>query len=188
MKKQFLSLALASLLVGSLSALTLDKDSAKVNYQGFKTPAKVAAAGTFKDVVFTFSSTDGDLKTILTNSKAEVDFNKIDTIKNPIRDNNIRTKLVAHMKTPNIVVSFKSVEGDDTAGNIVAEVNMNEVVKEVPMKYEVKDGLLKASGTIKMTDYMPEAYDKFKNDKVIAGLHAKVTWDEVDIFFEANVK
>lgn len=188
MKKILFSLVASMVLVGTMNAVTLDKSTAKAEFIAYKLANKVAVPGSFKDVEFTFAKTDGALVDILSGANAKVDFNKIDTVRNPVRDNNIKTKLVKFMKTPNISVTFKKVTGDDTKGEIVADINMNEVTKEVPMTYEVKDGMIKAMGEIKFTDFMPEAYDNFRNDKVIQALHGKKTHDEVNIVFEAAVK
>lgn len=188
MKNILISLTTAALLSSFASALTLDKDSAKVDFIGYKMANKVAAPGTFNGVEFKFTKLDGELSEILTGAKAKIDFNKIDTIKNPVRDKNIKTKLVANMKTPEIDVEFKEVKGNNQSGEITASVNMNEMTKDIPLKYEVKDGVLKVTGTVNMDEFMHDAFELFRNDKLIQGLHGKKTFPEVDIIFEANVK
>lgn len=186
MKKIVLSLALASAM--SLSALSLDSASAKASFTAYKMANKTAVPGTFKDVKFSFEKTDGTLAQILHNAKAEVNFNNIDTIKNPVRDGNIKNKLVAHLTTPKIEVTFSGANGDDKAGKIPANVSINGVSKAVEMTYEVSGGKLMAKGVLKPTDFMADAFEKFRKDPVIAGLHGKNTHDEVIIIFEAAVK
>ena len=58
------------------------------------------------------------------------------------------------------------------------------------MKYEVSAGKLVATGIINLEkDFNAKAaFDEFRNDKVIQGLHAKQTSPEVQIGFEVPVK
>ncbi|BCX80268.1 YceI family protein [Campylobacter sp. 19-13652] len=185
MKKIFISLAL--LAAGTLSAATLDAANASVKFEGYKLANKTAVPGTFKDVEFSFPTTDGSIESILKGASAKIDFNKIDT-KLPVRNQNIINKLVKFMKTPQIVATFENVKGDDKAGEIDAKISLNGETKPVALKYSVENGVLKASGVINQLDFMPEAFDKFKTDKVIQGLHGKLTHPEVTIIFEAPVK
>lgn len=185
MKKVLLSLAL--LAAASLSAANLDASKASVDFEAYKLANKTAVPGSFKDVEFKFLTTDGSIQSILTNAKAEIDFDKIDT-KLPVRNLNIINKLVKFMVSPKITAVFNSVKGDDSKGEIEATITMNDVSKPVNMSYVVENGTLKASGMINQLDFMPEAFDKFKNDKVIQGLHGKLTHPEVKIIFQAPVK
>lgn len=188
MKKIALSLALVVALSVNSNALSLDSASAKVNFTAYKMANKTPVPGTFKDVKFSFAKTDGSLSEILSGATANVDFNAIDTIKNPVRDGNIKNKLVKHLSTPKIDVKFKDVKGDDKSGKIVANISINGVSKDSELAYALDGGKLVAKGTIKPTDFMPEAFEKFKTDPVIAGLHGKNTHDEVMVEFEALVK
>lgn len=183
MKKTLIFLALA----GALSAASIDLSGAKVGFDGYKTQAKTAVPGTFKDVKFDFAKTNGSLPEILSGATASLSLSNIETGL-PIRNKNILDKLVKFMNSPEITAKFISATGDDTKGEIKAQITMNGVSKPVDMSYNVENGVLKASGVINQLDYMPEAFDKFKNDKVIQGLHAKLTYPEVKIIFEAPVK
>lgn len=188
MKMVFKCLLMAGV-VGSLAmGAELDKASAKAEFAAFKMANKVRVPGFFRDVEFNFAKTSGSVAEILSGASAKVDFNKIDTIKNPMRDKNIKDKLVAHLSTPEISVKFDEVKGDDKAGEVKASVSLNGTTKQIPMKYSVEDKKLTTIGTIKMTDFMTEAYDKFRLDKAISALHGKMTHDEVEIIFSADVK
>lgn len=92
------------------------------------------------------------------------------------------------MKTSEIKAKFDSVNGDDKSGEIKATIDMNAISKPITLKYSVNAGVLKATGEINQLDFMPEAFNKFKSDKAIQGLHGKLTYPEVTIIFEAPVK
>lgn len=186
MKKAFLPVLLASSIC-ALNALSIDPAKASADFTAYKAANKVPVPGSFNEPKFSFKTTSGSVAEILSGAKANIDFNKIET-KNPGRNKNITSKLVAHMGTPEIVVDFLSAKGSDTSGEIEAQVQMNGVKKPVAMKYSVENGVLTASGEINQLDFMPAAFDKFKNDKVIMGLHGKVTHPEVSIKFSAPVK
>lgn len=183
MKKTLLFLALA----GALSAASIDLSGAKVSFDGYKTQAKTAVPGSFKDVKFDFAKTDGQISEILSGAVANIDFKNLETGL-PIRNKNILDKLVKFMQTSEIKAEFLSASGDDAKGEIKAQITMNGVTKPVDMSYVVENGTLTASGMINQLDFMPEAFDKFKNDKVIQGLHAKLTHPEVKVIFQAPVK
>lgn len=185
MKKIALSLALLGLV--GLSAATLDASAAQVGFEGYKLAKKTAVPGTFKDVKFNFTTTEGSVPAILKGATADIDFTKIDT-KLPVRNQNIVNKLVKLLTSHDIKVSFDEVTGDDTKGDIKAKVVMNGVSKEVPLSYTVEGGKLVAKGEINQMDFMPKAFEAFKADKVIAGLHQKMTHPEVGISFTAPVK
>ena len=58
------------------------------------------------------------------------------------------------------------------------------------MGYVVQNSAIRVFGALDLlNDFgLKEAYESFKNDKIIAGLHGKKTWQEVEFGFEVKVK
>ena len=190
MKKTLKVFAAGALLATFASAASIDAGAAKVNVVGYKTAAKTAVPMTFLDAKFNFAKTDGSISDILTGATSTVTLASADTIKNPLRDKNMRDKLFAKFSSPTAQAKINSVEGDDSKGVLKTTVSLNGQSKDVEMKYEVSAGKLVATGIINLEkDFNAKAaFDEFRNDKVIQGLHAKQTSPEVQIGFEVPVK
>lgn len=190
MKKPMLIISAAALLANLAFALEIDTNLAKIDITAFKTANKTAVPSTFNDVKFSFPKSSGSISEILTGATASIDLNSIDTFKNPIRDKNIKEKFFSHLASQNVESKITSVSGDDNVGEVKMSVKFNNVEKEIPMKYEVKDSKLIASGEIDFnSDFnAKDAFEKFSTDKIIAGLHSKKTWPNIIVGFEVPVK
>ena len=145
---------------------------------------------TFNSVEFTFANTSGSIAEVLTNATAKVDLNSVDTVKNAVRDTNLKTKFFANLSTQEANAKITSVDGDDSAGKLTLSVDLNGVSKDVELKYEVKDGKISANGEIDLNEDFnaKEAFEKFSNDPMVQGLHGKKTWPNVNIGFEIATK
>ncbi|MGP1506621.1 MAG: YceI family protein [Campylobacter sp.] len=182
--------AICPLIAVSAFALDIDETGAKVTFAGYKLQSKVAVPGSFPGTKFKFAKTSGSVSEILTNTTAQIDLNSLDTTKNPVRDKHIKEFLFDHFSTKESSGKIVSVNGDDTKGELKVAINFNNKEQEVPMTYEVKDGKIVATGTIMLeSDFdAKDAFEKFRSEKIIVGLHAGKTWDEVMIGFEIPVK
>ena len=198
MKKLSLSLCAVALFMWApchLSALQIDADAARIDFISYKMANKIrvpesGAPATFKDAKFSFAKTSGSVAEILQDASVEFDLGSIDTGKNVVRDNNVKSKFFALLSTQKVSGKILSVTGDDTSGTANASINFNGASKEVALKYEVKDGKLVAMGQIDLqSDFdAKEAFDKFAADKVIQGLHGKKTWPQIEVGFEVPAK
>lgn len=185
------SLVAAALIFGasSLFALSIDEASIKPVVTGYKTNQKIAVPMTFKEANFTLKSTNGSVKEIFEGATALIDLNKVDTNKNPLRDKNIRDKFFAKLSAQEAKALVNSVEGDDKAGKLKTTITFNGIQREVEMGYVVENGKLVAKASIDIKDYKATpAFDEFRTDTTIKGLHGNNTWSEVEIGFEADVK
>ena len=196
MKKLSLSLcAVALFMWAPCSALQIDADAARIDFISYKMASKIrvpesGAPATFKDAKFSFAKTSGSVAEILQDASVEFDLSSIDTGKNVVRDNNVKSKFFALLTTQKVSGKILSVAGDDTSGTANASINFNGASKEVALKYEIKGDKLVAMGQIDLqSDFdAKEAFDKFAADKVIQGLHGKKTWPQIEVGFEVPVK
>lgn len=177
----------ASVSLAGLNALTVDKSSVKVIFDGYKTEKKTKVDGTFKTITTTFQKESGSVADILNGAVGVIDLKSVDT-KLAARNKNIVTKFFDHLKQEKLKGTFKAASGDDKKGKVTLELDFNGVKKDIPMTYENKGGQLIAKGTINVNDFAKEEFEKFSMDKTIQGLHGKKTWETVDITFSASVK
>ena len=185
------SLVVSALIFGasSLFALSIDEASVKPVVTGYKTDQKIAVPMTFKEAKFSFKATNGSVKEVLEGATALIDLNKVDTNKNPLRDKNMRDKFFAKLNSKEAKALINAVEGDDKAGKLKTTITFNGIQRDVEMGYVVENGKLVAKTSIDIKDYKATAaFDAFRTDTTIKGLHGNNTWSEVEIGFEVNVK
>ena len=177
MKKVLLSSILALGLTTSLSAYQLNGDLG-VKWTGFKTEKKSPVSGTFKDIKLDISKSD-DLSMFLKSAKVQITTASFDS-KNPFRDNNITSTLFSLATSKYINGAISSV--DTTKNELILDVTMNEVTKQVPMKYEISNGKIIASGSIDILNYdMKKPFMAFAQK--CASFHQNKSFSDVNIEF-----
>ena len=183
MKKVFLALLFAASLFGA------DVGSTEIFAIAFKTAGKLAVPMHFTKHEFTFQSKSGQVPDILSGASAVVSLNTVDSDRNPLRDKNINEKFFAHFKDKTAKAKIKSVNGNNRRGSFVADVLINGSTKELNFDYEVSENKIIAKSNIDLSaDFaLNNAYEAFKTDKIIEGLHGKKTWSDVEIGFEISV-
>ena len=189
MKKIFSSVAVASLLCVGANALEIDAASVKTHFTGFKLAKKLGVNGEIDGAEYKFGKNSGSAVEILEGTTANMDFANKNT-KDKIRDKNIQRTYVDNLKNSKISASLKNVKGDDVSGNATGVITFNDVTKEIPMTYKVENNKLVVKGEINMrTDFnTEESFTALSTDKQISALHGKKTWEEVEIYFDVDVK
>ena len=140
MKKIVISSLLTIGLLSSVNAYELNGNLG-VKWTGFKTEKKAPVSGTFKDIKISIKEND-DLSKFLTSSNVEIKTASFDS-KNEGRDASITSTLFSLATSKVIKGKIKSV--DEANKTLVLNVNMNEVSKEVPMSFDIKDGNIRLS-------------------------------------------
>lgn len=182
MKKVLASAILALALLTSLNAYELNGDLA-VKWTGFKTEKKAPVSGTFKDIQLNIAKSD-DLSTFLKSSQVLITTASFDS-KNPFRDGNITSTLFSLATSEFIKGSIDSV--DTSKNELILNVTMNEVTKQVPMKYKVENGTITAQGMIEILDFnMKDSFLAFA--KKCAGFHQNKSFSDVNIEFTIPYK
>lgn len=189
MKKLFSSIIATAILGASAYAITIDEASVKAHFVGFKMAKKLGVPGVIDDAKFEFGKTSGSVVDILNETKATMDFANENT-KDKVRENNIHRTYIANLKNSKIEASLKDAKGDEVSGNVTGVITFNDVTKEIPMTYNIADGKLVVKGEVNInTDFKTEeAFNALANDKQISALHGKKTWEEVEIYFDVDVK
>lgn len=182
--KKILTIGLLFAFISSLYAVELNNQ--KASWVAFKTPAKVGVKGSFQKVDFTFKKDAKDIKELFTNAKAVVELSSSSTEAEE-RDKTIYDNFFSLIKGKNATITIKDVIEGENLGTMLANVNLNGVTKNIPMKYTIKDNKIMVEGTIDMMDFsLNKAYQAIA--KACFDLHEKVTWTQVQLVFEANIK
>lgn len=199
MRKSLLAILLTATVAYAVEATpkmacTLSQEGpVKVTWKAYKTPFKVGVGGTFDKALYTPAAKEGkNFKEILVGSTLSIDESSVDS-GNKGRD----AKLVKFffdmmagtaIKAKIITIQADKIEtGKPKTGMLTAEITMNNIPKQIPMKYSYENGTLTAQGTIDIFD--------FKGDAALHALniacfekHQGKTWNDVTIGFTTKIK
>lgn len=166
----------------SLNAYELDGDL-KVEWTGYKTEKKVGVSGTFKKVDLQIKRNE-DFANFLKSAEVEIDSLSLESGLE-VRNKSMVNTLFS-LKSSEKILAFISEVNTNTK-SLTLKLTMNEVTKTVPMKYEIKDKKVVASGVIDILDFsMSESFAKFA--KECFDLHKGKSFSEVTIAFELPFK
>ncbi len=162
-------------------SLSGDLSQAKTTWTAYKTPKKVGVNGTFKEIAYTAQESE-DIKSLLKSAKVEIETSSVDT-KDKVRDDKLIKFFFKLMKNPKIKAHVETIK-DDTA---LVMISMNNVKKEVPMKYSYDKNFLTITGEI---DVLNWSMDKSlaSINKACFVLHEKKTWSDVTLKIEVPIK
>ncbi|MDA3945769.1 MAG: YceI family protein [Helicobacteraceae bacterium] len=189
MKKTALSLLLAFGLAQANCTFS-QPSNVDVTWESFKTPMKIGVGGHFSTVNFKTDATKAtDLNTLLAGSSVSIDVTSVDS-KNKGRDEKLVNEFFKQMSGPTIkavIVSLKKDTDARKSGTLTASVTMNDVTRDVPMKYSFSNGQLSANGVIDVFDFKADRALKSINTACFA-LHQGKTWSDVNIGFTMDIK
>ena len=178
-------LAISMLGVVGLNAASIDTNKVNVVWTAYKTPAKVAVSGTFKDINFKFGKKRDSIASTLEGASATIDPMKVN-LNDDVKNANLRDFFFSKFSKKEIKVTLRDVVEGKDQGTILASVKMNGKTNKVPMEYKITNGVLKASGVLDLGEFKLE--DARANlQKAVYDLHEGMTWSQVNIGFEAPV-
>jgi polyisoprenoid-binding protein YceI len=164
-----------------LYSLEEDLSKAKTTWTAYKTPKKVGVNGSFTTISYTAQEAE-NLNLFLKSAKVEIDTESVNSgLKE--RDDKLLKFFFKLMKNSKIKAHVENIK-DDTA---LVIISMNNVKKEVPMKYTFDKNLLTLTGDI---DILNWSLDKAlaSINKACFVLHEKKTWSDVGLKIEVPVK
>ncbi len=157
-----------------------------VQWTAYKTPSKIGVNGGFKSINYKGLNKEADLKSLLVGAEVNLQTNNVDS-KNSERDSKLVQFFFNLMSGQMIDTKVLSVEGDTKRGKLMLEVVLNRKGKNVPMRYEVKEGVFSAKGVIDLDDF--HAIPALKSITIACyDLHEGKTWKDVAIGFSFNLK
>lgn len=185
MKKSiFLSLLFSAIVYAG----GIDVSSAKVEFEGYKTPDMVGTKGSFKNAKLTFGKDNSSLSSQLKGAKAVLSPSDIDMGDNNgiITTNIVETFFKVLNSKSDIKVSFEDINEGKDKGVISAKVTIGKQSDIVPMTYMIEDGKLIAKGQLDLHAFSNGSKALKALSGVAAG-HMGISWSVVDITFSANL-
>lgn len=154
-------------------------------WTAFKTTAKVGVNGSFDAIQVENETIAEDIKTLISNTKFKIELASVNS-GNEERDGKLKEFFFGKLKNSDAFTgSVVSTEGDNTGGSIVVSLKMNEIEKDVKMKYAVVEDTLKLKTVLDLFDW--EANDAVAsiNDACL-DLHkgadgVSKTWSDMEI-------
>ncbi|RXJ99077.1 hypothetical protein CRU98_06865 [Arcobacter sp. CECT 8986] len=166
----------------SLNAYELNGDL-KVQWTGYKTEDKVGVSGSFKDIKLDIKKSD-DFVEFLKSANVEINTLTLDSGLE-VRNKSMISTLFSLKSSQKIKATISEV--DEDSHTLTMKLTMNEVTKDVSMRYMIKDRKFRAKGEIDILDYnMNDSFAKFA--KECFDLHKGKTFSEVTVAFELPFK
>ncbi len=167
------------------SACMALKGGPTVQWRAFKTPAKVGVLGTFTDVKVKSSKNKAkNFSELMSGQKVEINSHKIAT-GNEGRDENIVDNFFKKLKKATIKASIKKI--NTKKKSLTLEVILDGVKRQVPMAYDFKDSILKATGHIDVLDFALDGALKAINEACFT-MHEGKTWSHVEVLLTQELK
>ncbi|MFC3867591.1 YceI family protein [Helicobacter equorum] len=180
------ALVLGLLSIVGIHAASIDTSKVNVIWTAYKTPAKVAVSGTFKDIAFKFGKKQDSIATALEGASATIDPIKVN-LNDDVKNANLRDFFFSKFSKKEIKVTLHDVVEGKDQGTILASVRMNGKTNKVPMEYKIENDVLKAHGVLDLSEFkLSEA--RVNLQKAVSDLHEGMTWSQVTIGFEVPIK
>lgn len=183
---KYKALVLGFLSIVGIHAASIDTSKVNVVWTAYKTPAKAAVSGTFKDIEFKFGKKKDSIATTLEGASATIDPMKVN-LNDDVKNANLRDFFFSKFSKKEIKVTLRDVAEGKDQGTILASVKMNGKTNKVPMEYKITNGVLKASGVLDLSEFKLEEA-RANLQKAVSDLHEGMTWSQVTIGFEAPIK
>ncbi|MFA7084873.1 MAG: YceI family protein [Arcobacteraceae bacterium] len=164
-----------------------------VNWEAYKTPAKIGVSGIFDKVTYRAVAPQGDnFRDILVGSSVVIDTTSVNS-NHEGRDELLVKSFFTQMNDAQIkakivdIKSDKRMRGKPKTGELSVEITMNGVSKIVPMKYIFDNGDFNAKGSIDIIDFSANKA-LIAINKACYDLHEGKTWSDVGISFSTKIK
>ncbi len=184
MKKVIILLATASILMAN--SCKIDKSSALlVKFKAFKTPLKLGVGGKFDEVEYIGKREAKTISDLLVGATVDIKTYSVNS-NNKARDAKLVGSFFKAMSYKDIKAEIKSIDAKEDVGIISIEIVMNGIKKIIPLKYTIKENILKAEGVIDLFDFGAQKALRSIN-KACFKLHKGKTWSDVEIGFEMKI-
>lgn len=187
MRKLLLSALCASSTM--LFAAGIDAGSAKLEFEGYKTPDMVGTKGVFTKAQYTFGKDASTISGQLKGAKAVISPNDVDMGENNevITNNIVETFFKVLNSKRNFTVEFKNVVEANNKGSIHAILTIGKESTALPLVYTVENGKFVAKGRLNL-DSFSNAQKALKALSEVAPGHGNISWPIVDVTFSADMK
>lgn len=175
-------------------AYSYDSSATTIGFGAFKfTEKKEVKGGFLKFTIDSTTSEAANLFDVFSKAKFKISIEGLDT-KDPGRDNNIKTSFFANMESTSEITGrvIQVVYEDDRSVSLIVALKLNNIEKEITLKFDGNDNELELSGTINLNDFKAQKALSSLN-KTCKDLHKgsdgkSVTWPEVNIYVSTTLK
>lgn len=165
---------------------SIDANASEVHWTAYKTTAKKAVKGVFTKLNITNSTNSTTKLGVFDKLGFEIPISSFFS-KNEARDTKIKTLFFGVMDNTILINgTFSNVEGNETDGQLLLNLTMNNETVAVPMTYKTTDNIITINGTIEnLMDWkMAKAFNSLH--KACELLHTgedgvSKTWQDVAI-------
>ncbi len=184
---------LASFSYGN-GCVLVQADDLNVTWKAYKTLAKLGVAGEFTAVNYLPNKKEGkNFRDLFVGSKVSIDVSKINT-NNEERDKTLVESFFSKLLDKRIDAKIVAIEADKSKdgkrpyhGVVDVNITMNQQTLLIPMRYNYKEGVFNAEGTIDLFDFA--AKDPLISiNKRCFDLHKGKTWSDVSIGFSTTIE
>jgi hypothetical protein len=189
MKKYILGICLLVISHSLFGACKYEKNGRlDISFKAYKTPLKIGVGGTFNTLTYKNPVSKADtLRTLLKGASVYIDTASVYT-KNAPRDKKIATYFFHTMVQKGIDAKIIGVETKEGQKGILdLDITMNGVTHNAQMRFIYEKGLIKAQGTIDLSDFHA-LHSLASLNKACYALHKGKTWSDVTIGFTLPVK
>lgn len=187
MKKIIIGLLTSFIITATANALTIDKNSIEVTFEGYKTSQMLGLEGKFKDVKYSFGDENSSIASTLKGATAVIKPSSLDTGVEDANKNLINTFFPMLMGKNDIKVTFADVVEGENVGTITVNLKLDSKKRTTfPLVYTIKDNKLEAKGQLDLSVFNTSKKALEALSKVAPG-HGGMSWPIVYITFTANV-
>jgi hypothetical protein len=166
-----------------VKGLTIVNDSTKVKWTAFKTTDKVAVGGSFTQIELKDVKTGNTPEEVLEGVAFSIPVSSLFT-NNEDRDYKLKTIFFATLKNTELLSGILNFRDNQ----LFMTLSMNDVTKQIPLKYTFENNLLNMKTTLNLNDFGGETALAAIN-KACYELHkgpdgVSKTWETVDIMGE----
>lgn len=170
---------------------SLNTEETKFQWTAFKTTAKIGVNGSFDKIQIKNSQTSNNIANVIIETKFSINLNTVNS-GNPERDEKLKTYFFGSLENTDIFSGMvEECEGDNKSGNLLVKLNINNIDKQVQMKYSVSDETLKLNGTLDLLDWNANTAVESINNACL-DLHKGAdgiskTWSDMEISIEVPI-
>ena len=156
-----------------------------VKWTAFKTNEKIGVGGQFDEVMVTGGEKSTKITDVINTIKFSITTASTNTT-NEARDKKIIDSFFGTMVTTDLIIGqLENAEGDNNSGTCKALLTLNNVEKEVTLKYTLTDNVLNLTGEMNINDFDAQssltALNEVCSEKHTGKDGESITWPNVEL-------
>ena len=177
---------------GKECSYSYDHNSTNIYWTAYKQAKKIGVQGQFDSIEVTGAQTSNNPVDVIRNLQFRI-FTKSVNSKDVNRDKKIREQFFGTMSnTQEITGVVKSLDGDESMGEGILILKMNDLEKELPVEYSVEGKVIKLRCVLDLNDWEGkaaiDALNKVCEEKHTGLDGGSIFWPDVKILVQSTLK